>query len=210
MKYQRKQSGFTLFELMISLAISAIILSAVASLTYAVSYAIKDTEEISKKQARVRMATLKIKELVKNCKMIVYSESNLYSSDNDTVIWESDADGDIRIDSDEIVYIDTGSNDKIELVYFNSGASFSISQFESGAAQSWLWSKVDTRATFLEDCSNVSVGFDVATPQSRFMSISFDYDGPDRITTFEINAQMTGASGYLLNSSGELYSSDDD
>ncbi len=60
------QTGFTLFELMISLAISAIILTAVASLTYAVSYAIKDTEEISHKQARIRMATLKIKELVKN------------------------------------------------------------------------------------------------------------------------------------------------
>lgn len=204
MKYQRKQSGFTLFELMISLAISAIILSAVASLTYAVSYAIKDTEEISQKQARVRMATLKIKELVKNCKMIVYSAGN------DIVIWESDVDSDSKIDSDEIVYIETGSDDKIELVYFNSGATFGIFQFISGAAQTWLWSNVDVRATFLEDCSSVSVGFDVATPQSRFVSISFDYDGPDRITTFEINAQMTGASGYLLDGSGELYSSDDD
>lgn len=209
MDYKRKKSrsGFTLVELLVALMVTSIILSAIASLAYAISYANSGADDIASKQVRLRSAKVRINELIRNCKMICSSNGT------DIALWRADDDDDNQIDTGEVVYIDADSGDTIKILDFVNqvGSNITIAQFDSGAIKAWLISNIlNTEMTLLEDCDNISIAFDTATPHATFASISFDLTGPDSIYQYEINSKMLCDPDHLLNSSDELIGSDDD
>lgn len=203
-----KNKGFTLIELLTAIMVCSIILTAIASLSFAINVANKDTDEMIEKQTRVRFTQIQLNELFKNCKMICSSTSS------DIAIWTKDTDSDNQIDTGEIVYVDTGSgNDSLKILRFGNvpGSSVSLDQFRSGTIKGWLVSNVLlSEAVILEGLTNIEFVFDVNPPRSNFVSIKFDYSGPDSIETYEICSRLLSDSDYLIDASDDLVASDDD
>ena len=176
--------GFTLVELLVALAVTSIVLTAVATLAYAMGTANDASDDTSQKQAQVRYATLRISELIRYCKLIYDTP------DNDIVVWKADNNGDDTVDSNELVYIETGpGRDYIQFREEDKNPVILIRQ-----------------------CSNVEFGFDeplVPPTLRKFVSISFDLveNGIDR--QYQISAGLRSWAGHLVDSSGNLVSDDD-
>ena len=176
--------GFTLVELLVALAVTSIVLTAVATLAYAMGTANEASGDMSQKQAQVRFTTLRISELIRYCKLIYDTPGN------DIVVWKTDNNCDDIVDSDELVYIETGpGRDYIQLREADNNPVVLIRQ-----------------------CSNVEFGFDeplVPPTLRQFVSISFDLveNGIDR--QYQISAGLRGWAGHLVDSSGNLVSDDD-
>ena len=175
------ENGFTLVELLVALMVTSIVLTAVATLAYAMGTANDAADDTSQKQAQVRYATLRISELIRNCKLIYETQ------DNDIVVWKADSNGDDKVDSDELVYIEFGEGrDHIQLR-------------ESG----------NSPVVLIRQCSNVRFDFDVLPPQSKFVSISFDIVENDVVRRYQISAALRSWAGNLLDSGGNIVSDDD-
>ncbi|MFC1781950.1 PilW family protein, partial [Planctomycetota bacterium] len=136
MKYQiRYKKGLTLVELLVAMIVTSIVLTAVATLAFAMGTANKSSDDVSEKQAQLRFAALRIQELIRHSRLICSS------SDNDLAIWVSDDNNDGQINIGELTYIDTGENgDYIRLCQFSSS---DITQINPGSidtfASNW-WS----------------------------------------------------------------------
>ncbi len=184
MRDTRNEDGLTLVELLVALGVASIVLTAVATLAYAMGTANDASDDTSQKQARVRYTTLRISELIRYCKLIYDTP------DNDIVVWKADNNGDDIVDANELVYIETGlSRDYIQL------------REASGSP-----------VVLIPQCSNVQFRFDeplLPPPQRKSVSISFDLteNGIDR--QYQINAALRGWAGHLLDGSGNIVSDDD-
>ena len=84
-KVKKNEIGFTLVELMVALVVTGIILAAVSTLAFALSYANESAGDISLKQSQVRLTTLRVQELIRNSRLIC-SKSN-----EDIAVWLSDS-----------------------------------------------------------------------------------------------------------------------
>ena len=177
--------GFTLVELLVALAVTSIVLTAVATLAYAMGTANDASDDTSQKQAQVRYATLRISELIRYCKLIYDTP------DNDIVVWKADNNGDDVVDSNELVYIETGpGRDYIEVREAD-----------------------DSLVVLIPVCSNVQFWFDepsLPPPQRKSVSISFDFTENGVARRYQTNTALRGWAGNLLNGSGEIVNSDDD
>ena len=175
-------TGFTLVELLLALMVTSIILTAVASLAFAMGTANQTGDDTSQKQAQLRCATLRISELIRYCKL-VYS-----TSENAVVIWNTDDDGDDEIDTSELVYIEAGANaDYISLRYGDD----------------------PTKIYLIPQCSNVQFVLDTAAPQTRSVSISFDLEENGATHNYQVNAALRSWAGHLLDTGGNIVEDDD-
>jgi len=186
MRDTRYESGLTLVELLIALMVTSIILTAVATLAYAMGAANDATDDTSRKQAQVRFATLRISELIRHCKLIYDAPAN------SIVLWKADTNGDDKVDLNELVYIEAGQGrDYVQLREADNSPVVLIPQ-----------------------CSNVQFQFDeplLPLWQRKSVSISFNLSENDVVHQYQINAALRGWAGYLLNEAGdELVDSDDD
>lgn len=212
--------GFTLVELLVALIITSIVLTAVATLAYAMGVANAATDDTSRKQSQVRYATLRISELIRHCKLICGTPGN------DLVIWADDnGDGDGngrdngKINPAELVYIELKTN-KISLLEFSArwssrkwfkNRSFTINEIRTGIAKFVLSVRCDeNRTDIIPECSNARALLDVPAPQSRFASIRFDLEENNITRSYQINASLGAWAGHLLDSSGEIVNRDDD
>jgi len=184
MRDKSYRSGFTLIELMVALIVSSVILAAVATLAFAMSSASDATDDTDSKQAQVRYATLRISELIRHCKLVWDTTSS------DITIWKADDDGDSKIDSDELMYIQAG--------------------------QSWDYIQIRKPNTnpvvLIPQCSNVKFSLDVpeTPPLSKFVGISFDLAENNIIHHYQINSALRAWAGNLLNEEGTSIVGDDD
>ena len=89
--------GFTLIELLIALVVTSIVLAAVSTLAFALSSASKTSDNTNLIQSQVRLTTLKIQELVRNCSLICTINND------DIAIWRSDDNSDNNININELV-----------------------------------------------------------------------------------------------------------
>ena len=166
--------GFTLVELLVALAVSSVVLAAVATLAYAMSSANKSTDDTSYKQSQVRYATQRVSDLIRHCKLICFA------GPEDFTVWRGDDNEDGQINSSELVCVEKGSaGDHLELFDFPvlSGLNPVVNLSDIGAYSSSWWSPFDTDirgVSLIPQCSNVQFSFDVLPPQSRFVNISFD------------------------------------
>jgi prepilin-type N-terminal cleavage/methylation domain-containing protein len=210
MTLSAKNRGFTLAELLVALMVTAIVLGAVGSLAYAMSSAKDASDDTSLKQAQVRAATMRVTELIRNAKLICGTPTDAI------VIWRADTDSNKKINSDELVYIQSNSaRNKIQLIQYNRPTSynttFTLAQIQSGAAKSTLDSAcVKTTVDLIPQCSNVTFTLDNATPQrSKFAAIKFNITENNITRTYEICSAVEGPAFNLLSSANIIVSDED-
>jgi len=204
------RGGFTLVELLVALAITGVVLSAVATLAYALSKANDAADDTRYKQAQLRYATLRISQLIRHCKLICCA------TNDDFAIWRADDNNDGQINIAELVYIERGpARDHLQFTEFPSSNGSVINLISIQARATNWWSAYCSSATFTQlipQCSNVQFGFDASPPRSRFVSISFDLVEDGIVHQYQINARLRGWAGNLLHEGGGSISlvSDDD
>lgn len=207
MRDTRYENGFTLVELLVALVITSIVLTAVATLAFALGTVHESTDDRAEKQAQVRFTTLRISELIRHCKLICSTGSN------DLALWRADDNGNGQININELVYIERGSNgDHIRLYECNSASNpvIMLSDIDSVGTSWWLgFYDSETYVGLVPQCANVQFRFDASAPQSKFASISFELSENDDVRQYQISACLRGRAGHLLDGNGNIVSDDD-
>jgi len=214
-------NGFTLVELLVALMVSSIVLSAVATLAFALGRANDAADDTSRKQAQVRYASVRLYELIRQSKLVCAA------GDEDVLVWKGDDNPkNGKIDVLELAYIERGSGrNYIKLIEFTDcpewlAVSFRGQRWQIGTLADnhdyWkdLFSSNCTKleAVLIPDCSNVEFKWGAleAPPLTRFFSISFDLSERGVLHTYEIDTSLRGWAGNLLSGDGRSIVSDDD
>ena len=204
-------NAFTLVELLVALMVTGIILAAIAALASALGGVNDSCDEAVNEHAHLRYAALKIRELIKHCKLIGGT------SERDIAVWRKDDNEDSQINPSELVYIESGfGGDYIRLLDFEARSgwfvrqwyedrSFSIEAIESGLAKVLLSFMCKNNYTnLMPQCSNVEFSMDAAAPETKFVNISFDLQGEGLRGHYELNASLMAWAGKLLDDNGEI------
>ncbi len=202
-------------ELMIAIVITGFITSAAATLAFAFSSVNESSDEISVTQAQVRFASLRLKELISQSKLVCAK------TDDDLVLWSRDINRDNDIDVEEVIYIETGpDNNYIQLLEFKSAEVWLISGFDSsdkiggfllsGVKSSFLGGTDYSHTRLITSCSNVIFTLDKSAPNTEFVSISFDIEVNGISQNYQINAKLKCWAGNLIRGSSGILVSDDD
>jgi prepilin-type N-terminal cleavage/methylation domain-containing protein len=206
----KHKNGLTLVELLVAMVVTSIVLTAVATLAFAMNSANKTTDDTSEKQAQIRFATLRISELIRHSKLICYVNSE------ELVVWRADdtVGGEGQINAGELVYLEMGDN-KIQLMDFSDVPaamqtdSLTLAQL-SGLKASLMAACTERYTVLVPVCSNVQFGFlPELPPRSRFVTISFDIAENNIVHSYQINAALRGWAGNLLDDSDEIAADDD-
>ena len=205
-----RRSGFTLVELLVALTVSSVVLTAVATLAYALGAATDSTDDTSRKQAQVRYTTLRISELVRQCKLVCFAGAS------DFAVWRADDNEDGRINFSELVYIEKGAGaNHLHFCQFpiswGSDPVVNLSDIRAFSTSWWVARNMAVESTaIVPQCSNVQFSFDVLPPRTQFVSISFDLVEDNKPRQYQINSGVRGWAGNLLNAAGTALVSDDD
>ena len=203
----RYKNGLTLVELLVALVVTSVVLTAVTTLAFALGTANEITGDTSQKQAQIRSATLRIKELICHSKLVCSV------NDDDIAIWSVDSNNDGQINIGELVYIDSGPNGNyLNICSFDSSDNSVIELSSISSISTDWWLKYCNNKECIQvipQCSNVQFNFDVSPPQSRLISISFNVVENDINRQYEINAVLRGWAGNLLGVDGSITGDDD-
>ena len=188
--------------------VTSIIATAVVTLAYALDTANDVTDDMSRKQAQIRFAAIRVSELIRHSRLVCYAGTD------DLAVWRADDDNDNQISISELVYIECGSaQDHLRLCEFTSSdkTAIDISMIGSFASNWWsAYSADDNYTNLMPQCSNVQFGFDELPPsQSEFVTISFDVVENGIARQCQINAALRGRAENLLDESGDIVSDDD-
>ncbi len=198
--------GFTLAELLVAMMVTSIILAAVATLAFAMGSVKDSTDDTSSKQAQLRYATLRLNDLIRDCKLVCAAAGG------DVAIWKADENGDKKINASELVYIEAGAGrNYIQLLEFTCADEIALSNIQGGSTKPTLLASGNYRQiSLVPNCSNVQFSFVSAPPLSKFMSISFNVVENGASCQRQISGNLRGWSGNLLNSSATAIVNDDD
>ena len=194
--------------LLVALIVSSVVLTAVATLAYAMSAANDSTDDTSRKQAQVRYATMRVCDLVRHCRLICFA------GPEDFALWRGDDNEDDQINFSELVYIEKGPGDRLRICDFPASDSdpvVDLSEIRAYRMDWWAGIGIAERETaVIPQCSNVQFSFDVLPPRTRFVSISFEIAENNIARQYQINAYVRGWAGNLLNDTDDGFTSDDD
>jgi len=214
LKTSRTEKAFTLVELLVALVVTSVILSAVATLAYAMSSASRVSEDTLLKQAQLRQARLRIGELVRNCKLICAAPGR------DVAIWQADSNNDGRINVGELVYIEAGDNSSIlRLCQFAATDLTEVTlQFLAAPTTkaSLISQYTETYVPLIPECGDVQFRFFdtpsvvAAPPFTKLLSISLSLTANGATNRYEISEALRAWAGNLLNDAGDELVSDDD
>jgi prepilin-type N-terminal cleavage/methylation domain-containing protein len=184
------KKAFTLVELLVALSVTAVILGAVAAFAYAIMVANKTSDDTSQKQAQVRLATVRISEIIR------YSYLVCRNSSSDIAIWTADLDLDDQIGISELVYIETNGS-YIRLTTFAVGSygtkRFTITEVSNGTARTWLNANCTPSYTnIIPSTSSVTFVVDQAAPCTRSVGILFNITENTVTKTYQINSVLRG------------------
>ncbi len=207
MRKTRYNNGFTLAELLIALMVTSIVLAAVATLGSAMSSANDSTGDIAVKQAQIRFATIKIRDLIGNCRMICHLEENNFA------IWRADDNGDGYINLNELTYLGSYT-DKSYVRTFDFYDDSRVLDIDDIWPFSSGWSKYGcytySSKKLIPKCANVELAVYTTPPWSKFARISFDIEENGVMHHYEITAALRGWAGHLIDDNGDFIFSDDD
>lgn len=208
MKTKRSIKAFTLVELLVATVVTGIILSAVATLAFAMSSASRGSDDTIIEQAQLRQARLRIAELVRNCKLICAAPGN------DLAVWQADANNDGKINVGELVYIERGNGlDTLRLCRFSSTESdeVTLQSLALATMKAFLVSKyTKSYARLIPVCKNVQFALDAAPPLTRRLTISFGLSENGGTHLHEMTVALRAWGGNLLSSDGTTLVGDDD
>jgi prepilin-type N-terminal cleavage/methylation domain-containing protein len=205
----RRAKAFTLIELLVGLLVTSILLSAVATLAFAMSSAQTASGDTACKQAQVRQATLYLAELIGNCQLLCAAPGT------DLVVWREDTNGNQRINVNELVYVERGpGRNLLRLCRFSSAGNPEITLAELAlptTKDQLLGNANAAYVPLLPQCANVQFRWDAAPPRTRLFDVSFDLSENNLTRRYEINTALRAWAGHLLNASGtEIVNGDDD
>jgi prepilin-type N-terminal cleavage/methylation domain-containing protein len=212
MRTSRYRKAFTLVELLITLIVTGIILSAVTTLAFAMSSAGWASDDTAVRQAQLRQARLRIGELIHNCRLVCAAPG----PGNDLVLWQDDTNGDGRINVGEIVYIERGDNLSIlRLCQFapTEVAPVTLSTLGAPTMKAYLVSKyAETYALLIPACTNVQFSFDTAPPFTRRLDISFGLSENGTTHQYEMTMALRARAEHVVKLIGTKFEivSDDD
>jgi prepilin-type N-terminal cleavage/methylation domain-containing protein len=209
MQRTRDAKAFTLIELLVGLLVTSILLSAVATLAFAMSSAQTASGDTAFKQAQLRQATLYLSELVGNCRLLCAAPGT------DLVVWREDTNGDQRINVNELVYIERGPGlDLLRLCRFSSASNPEKTLAElslSTTKEQLITDGGGTYVPLLPSCANVQFRWDADPPRTRLLSVSFDLFENNLARRYEVTTSLHAWAGHLLDASGTaLVNGDDD
>jgi len=220
---KRDGTGLTVVELLVALVVTSVILSAVATLAYAMSSATRDAEDMAATQTDVRMAALRLTELIRNGCMICAAPGS------DLVVWKSDDNANGAIDINELAYIENDDpNHGVFLRLFNTRAdpsvlaalglsagtpvlsTLALSGTKTGLVNRYTPTAEVSRLMMLQNCQNVRFTLDQAPPHTRRVTIAFDLTEDGIVHHYEIQTSLLGSAEHLLNAGGTDLVGDDD
>lgn len=209
MQGTRHPRAFTLVELLVGLMVTSIILSAVATLAFAMSSASMAGGDSASKEAVIRHTTLYLSELIRNCKLICAAP------DKDLVLWRADDNNNGRINVNELVYIERGAtSNMLRLCQFSAPANpeKTLAQLKLPLTKQQLRNLYSLKYTpLISDCNNVQFGFiDASPPRTGLLAITFGFVEDGVYQRYETVAAVRGRADYLLSTSNEIVTSDDD
>ena len=217
MQRSKKHKGFTLAELLIALVVTAIIMTAVTTLSFALGSVNDKSSESFQEQAQLRYSMLRLPDLIKNAKLIVATPGD------DIVIWKADNNpANNKIDLLELAYIEMGpgrnyiklldiTNSSAANKSWFSGQASPINYLGQGATKNSLKSICDySEIALIPECLNAALTLDIAAPRTKFVNISFDVYEESRLINYQISAKLRCWAGHLLNSDATNLVSDDD
>ena len=155
-----RKGGFTLAELIIALMVTAIIVSAVASLAYALGSANRATSETGQTQAVLRYANIRIADVIKHSNRVCSASSTSIR------LW-SDQNGDTAEDASEYFDITVGAESTSLLLTTSLGTN-----------------------TLVNECSNICFVLDKPAPDTELVNISFDLEENGLINTYNVTAAL--------------------
>jgi len=208
------RKGFTMAEVLVALMVSSIVLAAAAALAYAMDSAESQTDNMSLNQAEVRTATVHIRELLENAKLICAQNGD------DIVVWREDSNNNNKINVSELTYIEAGPNRAyLRLMRYNYMPSWirngylEKGDFEPGAQ--WNKEKLMMYCTekytpLIVQCRNVEYEFDDTPMDTKRVVISFEIENNGKWEFYQISACLRGYASNLIGTDGSLYYSDDD
>lgn len=194
---------------MVGLMVTGIILSAVATLAFAMSSASTAGGDSALKQAQIRHASLYVSDLIRKCKLICAAPGT------DLVVWRADDNDDGRINVNELVYLERGVNrNTLQLCRFSSATNpeRTLSQLAAPTTKNQLKNLFPNRYTpLIPDCNDVQFRFlDAAPPRTGLLAVTFGFVENNTYSRYEITTAALGRADYLLNASGEIVAGDDD
>ena len=207
-----RQKGFTIIELLVGMLVTSIVLSAVATFAFALSTASLVSGDTAVKQAQLRLATLRIKDLVGACQLLCAAPGN------DLAVWRADDNADGQINVNELVYIERGdAGTMLRLCQFASAGNppVTLSDLALAATKSQFQASCSpTYTPLIPVCKDLTFAFHPVPPPLTYVDclmISFQLteNGVDR--RYEIVTALRGRAGHLLNKTGDaLVAGDDD
>ncbi len=209
MQRTQRAKAFTLMELLVGLLVTSILLSAVATLAFAMSSAQMASGDTADKQAQLRQATVYLAELIGNCRLVCAAPGP------DLVVWREDTNGDNHLNVNELVYVERGPGlNLLRLCRFSSASNpeKTLAELSLPATKQDLISNcAGTYVPLIVQCTNVQFRWDVDPPRTRLLDVSFDLRENNLTRRYEINTALRAWAGHLLNASGtEMISGDDD
>lgn len=193
-------------ELLLSLSVMTIVLTAAASLAFAMGVAEKVTSQMGEEQARIRFATMRVRELARNsCMVFTHSTTGV-------VFWTGDANGDGQINGNEVTWLSTdaggGAGTVLKITEFPDYSAVITRrdlQFQSGLSTLALMSN-ETVTILFEDCSSVSISL-----KDNITTVAITLVEDDQAKDLQICAAVRSSVDYLLTSTdSDLVSGDDD
>jgi prepilin-type N-terminal cleavage/methylation domain-containing protein len=201
----RRQNGFTLAEILVAMVVTSIILAAVVAIAYAVGAAKDAGDDTAYKQAQLRYATLRISELIRNCRLVFGQTTEGLG------IWRADDNGNGQIDVNEVVFLSRcSSSDCLRFIEFSSASSSGFSDPDTIVPYLFSGAVNPTYINLIPKCSNVQFVTDVSPPWTRSVIIFFDLQENGIVHRYQINATLRAWAGHLLNQAGLLVPTDDD
>jgi len=201
-----RRAGFTLAELLLALSVMTIVLSAAAALAFAMGSAESATSKMGEQQARIRFATMRIRELARNsCLVIPCSTTGV-------VFWTGDANEDGMINGNEVVWLSTDGSDgagKVVRITEFPGQTAVVKKTDlqnKSAINSLIMTSEETVTTILNDCSSVSISL-----QDNITTVSISLIEDGQVKELQICAAIRASANYLLTApNSDLVSGDDD
>jgi prepilin-type N-terminal cleavage/methylation domain-containing protein len=224
---QRTQirKAFTLVEVLVGLIVTSILLSAVATLAFVLSSAVRASDDMAHTQTQLRTAAPRILDLVRYGRLICGQ------FDNHLVIWRADANGNDRIDVNEVVYLeyadpnlylwefplDSNDNTDVLTALELPGESDVLAELAKAQTKTALIAKYSgydpprvRRSAILRGCPEATFTLDAVPPRTNRVVLSFllaDNDGDRR---YEIEATMRVSARHLLSGDPPTLVFDDD
>ena len=160
MKRQTKKYGFTLVELMVALIVASIVLAAVATLAGATTAADQVTDQMGREQAQLRMISMRLTDLIRRANRVTISAVNGFQ------LWhDNNADG--SYEGSENV------GEKTTIVRGADGNTLTIGANE-----------------LHNECQNIRFSYDADSPDTRFITVSFDVIENGHLQNHSVNARL--------------------